>query len=123
MPVKIVDASVMAAWAFREPRAAEAFELLRGAELHAPTLLAYEMTSIARTKSAQYPGQADSIREALRLVLALPIRWPQVDHLAVLNLSLATGLSTYDASYLHLAQRFGVPLLTFDRRLEAASGE
>ena len=46
----VVDASVLAALAFREDRAAEARTLLDGAELYAPSLLAYELVSIARQK-------------------------------------------------------------------------
>ncbi len=40
-----------------------------------------------------------------------------VDHAAVTELALDTGLTTYDASYLHLALSLGVPLITFDDRL------
>jgi hypothetical protein len=41
MPVKVVDASVLAALAFGEPRADEAASLLSGADLYAPDLLPY----------------------------------------------------------------------------------
>lgn len=54
MPAKVVDASVIAAWCFREPRAPEAMGILRDSDLHAPILLAYELTSIARRKAITY---------------------------------------------------------------------
>ena len=38
-----------------------------------------------------------------------------------LPLARETGLTVYDASYLELAARFGVPLATLDRRLAAAA--
>ena len=41
------DASVIAVIAFAEPRADEAEALLEDADLSAPTLLAYELTSVA----------------------------------------------------------------------------
>ena len=51
MPAKVVDASVLAAVAFGEPRTDEAAALLLGADLYAPDLLPYEMASIALKKS------------------------------------------------------------------------
>ena len=121
MPAKVVDASVLAAWCFREPRASEAMEILRDSELHAPILLAYELTSIARRKALAYPEKAALLEEALRTALAVPIRWNEVDHLAVLRLALDADLTTYDACYLYLAKKFGVPLATFDQRLARAA--
>lgn len=121
MPAKIVDASIIAAWCFREPRASEAMGILRGSELHAPILLAYELTSIARRKTRTYPEKASVLEEALHTALAAPIRWSEVDHLAVLRLAMEAGLTTYDASYLYLARKLGVPLATFDQQLARAA--
>ncbi|MFQ6117123.1 MAG: type II toxin-antitoxin system VapC family toxin [Candidatus Bipolaricaulia bacterium] len=120
MPTKVVDASVLGALLFGEPRAQEAFSLLQGAELYAPTLLDYELASIARKKVLRYPKQREGLVEALRLGLSLDLHRVEVDHEAVLHLSLETGLTTYDAGYLSLARSLGVPLVTFDERLRAA---
>ena len=117
MPAKVVDASVLAAWCFREPRASEALKLLQGSDLYAPFLLAHELTDIARRKALAYPERLDVLREALETALALPIRWNNVDHTAVLRLSLHVDLTAYDASYLYLARALGATLATFDRRL------
>lgn len=123
MPARVVDASVLAAWCFREPRAAEALRLLRGADLYAPLLLAYELTSVAGKKAGAYPDRLGVVSEALETALALPIRWREVDHVAVLRLALSAGLTTYDASYLYLARTLDAALVTFDQRLaEAARG-
>ena len=123
MPAKVVDASVMAAWCFREPRSSEALRLLKGADLYAPLLLAYELASIARRKALDYPGNSEVINEALTTALMLPIHWRDVDHLAALRLALDTNLTTYDASYLYLAQALSIPLATFDRQLLQSTGE
>jgi predicted nucleic acid-binding protein len=88
MPASVIDASVLGAWCFREPRAEEAFALLSGQELYAPYLLAYEVTSIARRKVARYAEQLDSIVDALQVALALRINWYDTDHLEVLKLAL-----------------------------------
>ncbi len=121
MPVKVLDASVLAAVAFGEPRAEEAEALLHDASLHEPTLLAYELTSVAHKKVLRYPDRVDAIVRALGLALGLAFRWVDVDHQAVLNLALEKGLTTSDATYLHLARSLGAPLLTFDVQLLAAS--
>jgi predicted nucleic acid-binding protein len=121
MSVKVIDASVIAAWCFREPRAPEAMGILRDSELHAPLLLAYELTSIARRKAIAYPEKADVLEEALQMAFAIPIHWSEVDHLAVLHLALHTNLTTYDACYLYLARKLGVPLATFDQKLTRAN--
>ena len=121
MPAKVVDASVVAAWCFREPRAQEAMKIMRQTELYAPLLLAYELTSIARKKAIAYPENAGQIEEALHTALSLPIRWSNVDYIAVMRLALQVNLTTYDACYLYLAQKSGVPLATFDENLEKAS--
>lgn len=124
MPAKVVDASVLAAWCFREPRAQDALELIRGSDLYAPSLLAYELASIARRKAAAYPQSLAILGSALRTALALPIRWRDVDHVAVLHLAVGNNLTTYDASYLFLARVLGAPLVTFDSRLvRAARGD
>jgi len=123
MPVRVVDASVLAAWCFREPRAQEAMGLIRDTELYAPFLLAYELASIARQKAAIYPEKLGVLKEALQLALALPIHWRDVDHMAVLHLALVSNLTTYDASYLYLAGALGARLVTFDKRLLRVVGE
>lgn len=121
MPVKVADASVLAAIAFGEPQSEEAAELLHDAVLQEPTLLAYELTSVAHKKALRYPDRRDAIATALELALALDIRWIDVDHRAVFDLALETGLTTYDATYLFLARALGAPLATFDAGLLAAS--
>ncbi len=117
MEGKVVDSSVVAAVAFGEPRSGEAAELLRGAELYAPSLLAYELASVARKKVERHPEQSASIVRALELALALDINWMPVNHVATLRLALSEGLTTYDASYLFLARSLGLPLVTFDDHL------
>lgn len=117
MAARVADASVLAAIAFGEPRAEEGVALLDGAVLHEPTLLPYELTSVARRKILSYPDRAGAIAQALGLVLALDIRWVEVDHGAVLRLALEEGLTTYDAAYLHVARALDAPLVTLDDRL------
>ncbi len=117
MPVKVVDASVLAALAFGEPRADEVATLLSGADLYAPDLLPYELASVALKKSKRFPTQASQIASALEAVLSLDISLVSVAATDVLALALETKLTVYDAAYSHLAQSLKCPLVTFDERL------
>ncbi len=103
MPARVVDASDVAAIAFAEPRAEEALALLGTDDLYAPSLLAYELTTVARKKSLLYPDQAQFFAELLHGTLPGPINTRDVAHPAVLRLALQKEISTYDASYLHLS--------------------
>lgn len=121
MPGKVVDASVLAALVFQEFQAREAAALIGDAELWEPRLLAYELASVARKKVMLHPGEHEGILAGLESALAMNIQWFDVAQTDVLILALETGLSTYDSSYLYLAQMLGVPLATFDRRLLAVA--
>jgi predicted nucleic acid-binding protein len=121
MPAKVADASVLGAIIFGEPEATNALTLLGRDDIYVPTLLAYELASIARTKIVRQPNERDLILQALEIGLAMNVRWVDVDHPAVVELALATGLSTYDASYLHLAHTLHTSLVTFDNKLRDAA--
>ena len=117
MPGKVVDASVLGAVVFGEPRTDEARLLLADADLYAPALLAYELASIARKKIGIYPDLKGTILQLLEEALNMEIFWAEVLHPGVVDLALETELSTYDASYLYLARHLGMPLVTFDKQL------
>ena len=115
----VVDASALAAVIFLEPEAPRVVEALSQERWHAPGLLPFELTNIARTKSRQTRRNAALIEEALQDMLAQPISYDPVDFSAVLKLAVDTGLSAYDASYLWLSRHLGAPLVTLDRKLAA----
>lgn len=117
MPAKVVDASVLGALIFGEPKAEEALRLLEETEIYAPSPLAYELASVAYKKARRHPKLQEKIFKALEVGLSLDINWTEVDYLEVLQLALEMGLTAYDATYLYLARSLGVPLLTFDARL------
>ena len=121
MRARVADASVVAAMLFQEPQAQEAVALLKGAQLYEPTLLPYELASVARKKILRYPEQREALLEALELGLRMDIRWVEVDHSAVVALALDTGLTTCDAAYLSVARLVGGPLLTFDATLRSVN--
>ncbi len=120
MPGRVTDASVLGAVAFREPRSTEAEALIKGVELLAPSIIFYELTSIAHKKARHYPAQRKQFTDILLRALSLGIEIRDVNHPQVLQLALETGLTTYDASYIYVAQTVGVPLVTFDKKMQAA---
>jgi predicted nucleic acid-binding protein len=117
----VVDASVLAALVFVEDRAAEAADLLRDRRLFAPGLLWYEMSEVARVKSANRPWESTAIAEQLDMARRLPIVLRSPDWANLAQLALSTGLTAYDASYLSLAMALEAPLATFDRWLQEAA--
>ncbi|MCH7749829.1 MAG: type II toxin-antitoxin system VapC family toxin [Acidobacteria bacterium] len=123
MSARVIDASVMAAVAFGEPRRDEAVALVHGAEVLGPTLLAYELTHVACKKCRARPDEAVHVASQLSDALTLTDRWLEVDAGEVLALALVWGLSAYDASYLWLAAALKVPLVTFDRQLAAVAAK
>ncbi len=60
------------------------------------------------------------VSDGLRSFMAFRIREDSVVALPVLELALQTDLSAYDASYLWLARRLRLPLITLDQSLADA---
>ena len=121
MPVRVVDASVVAALIFDEPRAEEADALMSDAELHVPRLLSYELANTALKKARRDRSLADLIYQGLERAFVMGIRLVDVPTLPVYRLAIETSLTAYDASYLYLARLLEAELVTFDQRLQAAA--
>ena len=123
MPDRVVDASVLAAFVFKEPQVEEAAEMMTGKGLFSPSLVFYELTHIAKKKSLAHPEKRAIFDQALAECLGMDIRLVEPDHKSVLKLALETGLTSYDACYLYIARILRAPLLTFDERLKTAARE
>jgi predicted nucleic acid-binding protein len=121
--VIVVDASVVAvALADDGHDGDSARARLRGERLTAPELVDLEVASVWRRQMRE--GAMDARRAALALadLTALPLR--RVPHRALLARcwELRDNLTTYDASYVALAEALEATLLTGDGRLARASG-
>ena len=123
MAAKVVDTSALAAVVFREDGAEEIDRQLADAVLIAPALLRFEMANVCRTKLRQYPNRREALLGQFAAQADIAIEIHAVDHLAVIELAERFGLTTYDASYLWLAHRLGVELVTLDRRLAQAAAQ
>jgi len=119
MADKVIDASALAALAFAEPEADAVIEAIDGHRLHAPTLLVFELMSVAWKRSKKQPAATALFLEALEVLEGIGLRFRGIDQGEVVRLGLATGLTAYDASYLWLARALGMPLVTLDKKLGA----
>ena len=115
----VVDASAVAAILFDEPEAAPIAASVRG-PLVAPTLLRYELASVATTRLIRHPHQARAIQQRYELLDDLQLAYVEPEWSRLPALARRWSLSAYDAAYLQLALSRGAPLVTLDARLAAA---
>ncbi len=92
-------------------------------DLHAPTLLDFEVVSALRGLTSRNHLTPARARDALFDFDALPIqRWPSAAPLRLRAFSLRDNLSAYDAAYVVLAEALQCPVLTRDTRLARSTG-
>jgi len=124
----VLDASITACWAFQDedhPDAGLAFHRMRAEEAVVPCLWWFEVRNILvvneRRRRIAESDTAAFLLNLSRLRVRLD-RLPESD--TVLRLARTHRLSVYDAAYLELARREGLPLATLDADLRrAATGE
>ena len=116
----VVDASAIAAIVFGEPEGETLRAHLEHDTLIAPHLIDCELTNVALVKIRRRLANELLIRTMLSTVPRLDIRRHTIPADEVLALALRTGLSAHDASYLWLAHRQDVELITLDRELARA---
>jgi len=113
----VVDASALAAVIFHEPKETEVTSILQRTEWFAPSLIDYEIASIARKKILKHPKLENEIRAAFQTYSRIKFQRIRVDFADVIDLALKRNLTTYDASYLWLASMLKCKLLTLDAKL------
>lgn len=121
MPVKVVDASALAALLFGEPEGPAVATRLENGELIAPALLGFEVANICLKKMSRHPNHRDALLEAFAIFRRMAIEMVEVDHDDIVRLAEDAGLTAYDASYLWLARQHRGELVTLDKRLNRAA--
>lgn len=95
-------------------------ERLTGANLTAPSLVMFESSNIIRRHEIASLVGADQAAQAHADLLDLAIEcWPY-ELLGARVWELRFNLSSYDASYVAVAELTGAPLVTLDRRISRA---
>jgi predicted nucleic acid-binding protein len=124
----VLDASVALAWCFEDESsdlADLALDRLAQTSALVPAIWSLEIgNALLGAERRRRLSQAESSR-FLALIRALPIEIEAVSAPRMLNdvvtLAREQGLSTYDAAYLELAMRNGLPLATLDAALWQAA--
>ena len=128
MTACVLDASFTFQWLFQDEASPEGYAALavvgrEGAVI--PALWFIEVTNVLGMAERRGRIQPDRLQDALRLLRSLPLAVDGPSSLAwsepVLRLMRAHRLTAYDATYLELASRRGLPLATKDRDLLAAA--
>ncbi len=121
----VVDASVAASWLLPDeehPIAALAFDRLTNDPAVAPSLWWFEMRNLLIVNERR--GRLDSGKtdKALSLLRNLAIQQDNdPEEASIMRLARKHRLTVYDAAYLELAQREGLPLATLDAQLASAA--
>ncbi len=125
-PGWVIDASVTLPWFFADeatPFTEGLLDALGAQVLWAPTLWVLECTNVLQSAQRRRFIDADRRAQIAAELSALPVRLePDIpDFVSLDRLAAAHGLSTYDASYLELALRRSLVLVSLDVRLVAAA--
>lgn len=124
----VLDASVALSWGFEDEGgdySVAVLDELRSSEAVVASLWPLEMAN--GLVVAERRGRIDGAGSArfMELVLSLPIVVDPVSRTRAFTvthgLARARGLSAYDAAYLEVALRHGIPLATLDERLRSAA--
>ncbi len=121
----VLDTSVTAAWLLpheHHPVAEHAFSLLETAQVSVPSLWWYEIRNCLIVNERKGKIELWQSQRLLASLSRFSIRsCDDLESDGVTLLARQHSLSVYDAAYLFLAQREGVPLATLDRDLIAAA--
>lgn len=124
----VVDCSVAAAWAFEDERTAASEQLRQRVALRggfAPAIWPTELTNVLRNGEKHgriAPAATDAFIEAMLQSPVIVEPPPDADQARrVLALAREFKLTAYDAAYLELALRRGLPLATSDAQLAKAA--
>lgn len=123
----VLDASVTIAWCFSDESTAQTTELLESLETGKAFVPAIWPLEIGNVLISAQKRQRISYADTMRFLQMLKNLNIQVDFETVdksfhevFSLAHTENLTTYDAAYLELAMRLGIPLATKDRLLQQA---
>ena len=126
----VVDNSVVMSWCFKDEAnqyADSVLDRLTDATALVPSIWALEVINVLLVaERSKRVSEADSVRfTTLLSQLPIIVEYERVELIMkdLLTLARVHNLSSYDASYLDLAMRKGLPIATLDNRLIEAATE
>jgi len=124
----VLDASVTVAWALEDEEdtySEKILDILRQGEAWVPSIWPLEVANALLVAERRKRLARADVENFLSLLQELPIQVERDTILRiwgeVLSLAREEGLSVYDAAYLNLAMRLGLPLATLDQTLKKAA--
>jgi predicted nucleic acid-binding protein len=124
----VLDVSAVGGWCFEDERTAASEALLArlpDCELCVPGLFLWELANVLLMAERHSRITAADRSSFLALITALDLRLDPADPTViwhdVLSLAARHRLTAYDAAYLELAMRWGIPLASRDAALGAAA--
>jgi len=125
----VLDASMTLAWCFADEATTHTEAVLdrlaNGVEAVAPALWPFEVANALLVAERRKRITTAQVTSVLQRIMDLPIRLdaPQTRtaFFQILFLARQQRLTEYDAAYLELAMREGLPLATLDDQLRAAA--
>lgn len=125
----VVDASVTMSWCFEDGATSyteSVLDRLRDSSARVPGIWPLEVANILLLGERRGRIPRPKTESFVRVLQELRVSVEDESHATVLGPILRIGreygLTSYDASYLELAMRRGLPLATLDRRLADAAG-
>ena len=122
MKAAVIDASVAAKWVIAEDHSDRAAALLDCEQLHAPDHWLAEAVNFVWARAfrgeldaGDAAERAQALTQAPVIGAALPGLMPRAFEIAT-----ARSVTVYDALYVSLAEKLGLPLVTADRKLVRA---
>jgi predicted nucleic acid-binding protein len=120
VPIKVVDASAVAAVLFVEPGADTVAGRIEGFELACPTLLPYEVASVCGKKIRRQPNLRRELLRSLLNLARMGITEHAVPPTDAVDLAQRLELTPHDAAYVWVARFLDAELVTLDRKLDRA---
>ncbi len=127
MPI-VIDASIALSWCFPDEDnvyANRVLDALVSENAIVPAIWGSEVTNVLLGSERSRRIDESDVAKAIDVLTGLRVREQSISleetFSAVALIARRTGLTSYDASYLHLAMRENATLATLDRRLRDAA--
>lgn len=124
----VLDASLTLAWCFKDERTVETIALLARAKkepVFVPQIWPMEVGNVfinAEKKGRiSYAKMIEFLTRLGKLDIKIDDETSQRAFHEILSLAHSEKLTTYDAAYLELAMRLGLPLATLDKQMRKAA--